>query len=104
MDTAVGVEGPPLTLVCALAVEERAAAKAGARTRLVGLGARTTLPPGPLVSFGLAGALVSGLEPGTLLTARRVVDAEGTVLWEEEPWPGDAEELMLSGCWEFWWD
>jgi adenosylhomocysteine nucleosidase len=91
MDTAVGVEGPPLTLVCALAVEERAAAKAGARTRLVGLGARRTLPPGPLVSFGLAGALVSGLEPGTLLTARRVVDAEGTVLWEEEP-------LRVSGA------
>jgi hypothetical protein len=37
------------------------------------------------VSFGLAGALVPGFEPGTLLTARRVVDAEGTVLWEEEP-------------------
>jgi hypothetical protein len=94
MDTALGVEEsadalssnePPLTLVCALAVEERAAAKGGARPRLVGLGARGHLPPGRLVSFGLAGALVSGLEPGTLLTARRVVDAEGTVLWEDEP-------------------
>jgi adenosylhomocysteine nucleosidase len=94
MDTALGVEesagalsskGSPLTLVCALAVEERAAAKGGARTRLVGLGAHGALPAGPLVSFGLAGALVSGLEPGTLLTARRVVDAEGTVLWEDEP-------------------
>jgi hypothetical protein len=94
MDTAVGVaesadalsaKEPPLTLVCALAVEERAAAKGGARARLVGLGARRALPSGPLVSFGLAGALVSGLEPGTLLTARRVVDAEGTVLWEDEP-------------------
>ena len=66
-------------------MEERAAAKAGARSRRVGLGAREGLPEGPLVSFGLAGALVSGLEPGTLLTARRVVDAEGTVLWENEP-------------------
>ena len=94
MDTAVGVaesadalsaKEPPLTLVCALAVEERAAAKGGARARLVGVGAQGHLPSGPLVSFGLAGALVSGLEPGTLLTARRVVDAEGTVLWEDEP-------------------
>jgi nucleoside phosphorylase len=82
MDTALA-ERP--TLACALAVEERAAAKAGARSRRVGLGARERLPEGPLVSFGLAGALVSGLEPGTLLTARRVVDAEGTVLWEDEP-------------------
>ena len=53
--------------------------------RRVGLGARERIPEGRLVSFGLAGALVSGLEPGTLLTARRVVDAEGTVLWEDEP-------------------
>jgi adenosylhomocysteine nucleosidase len=82
MDVAVA-EQP--TLACALVVEERAAARAGARTRRVGLGARERLPEGPLVSFGLAGALVSGLEPGTLLTARRVVDAEGTVLWEDEP-------------------
>ncbi|HJS69672.1 MAG TPA: hypothetical protein VJ744_02625, partial [Gaiellaceae bacterium] len=71
--------------MCALAVEERAAAKGGARARLVGLGAQGHLPSGPLISFGLAGALVSGLEPGTLLSARRVVDAEGTVLWEDEP-------------------
>jgi adenosylhomocysteine nucleosidase len=94
VDTALGVaesadalsaKGSPLTLVCALAVEERAAAKGGARARLVGLGAQGHLPSGLLVSYGLAGALVSGLEPGTLLTARRVVDAEGTVLWEDEP-------------------
>ena len=82
MDTALA---EPPTLACALAVEERAAVRAGARSRRVGLGARERLPEGPLVSFGLAGALVSGLEPGTLLTARRVVDAEGTVLWEDEP-------------------
>jgi hypothetical protein len=94
MDSALGVaesagalsaQGSPLTLVCALAVERRAAAQGGASARLVGLGATGPLPQGPLVSFGLAGALVSGLEPGTLLTARRVVDAEGTVLWEDEP-------------------
>jgi adenosylhomocysteine nucleosidase len=82
MDTALA---EPPTLACALAVEERAASRAGARSRRVGLGARERLPAGPLVSFGLAGALISGLEPGTLLTARRVVDAEGTVLWEDEP-------------------
>jgi hypothetical protein len=28
---------------------------------------------------------VPGLPPGALLTARRVVDADGTVLWEDEP-------------------
>lgn len=66
-----------------MAVEERAAA--GARSFRAGLGARRPLPEGRLVSFGLAGALVPGLPPGALLTARRVVDADGTVLWEDEP-------------------
>ncbi len=75
----------PLTLVCALAVEERAAAKGDLPAHVAGLGARGRLPEGPLVSFGLAGALSSGLAPGTLLSARRVVDADGAVLWEEEP-------------------
>jgi len=74
-----------MTLACALAVEERAARGAGAAAVRVGLGARLDLPEGRLVSFGLAGALVPGLLPGTLLTALRVVDADGTVLWEEEP-------------------
>ncbi|HWM13057.1 MAG TPA: hypothetical protein VNO56_01095, partial [Gaiellaceae bacterium] len=72
-----------LTLVCALAVEQRAAG--AARVVRAGPGARSALPAGPLVSFGLAGALVPGLPPGALLTARRVVDADGTVLWEDEP-------------------
>jgi adenosylhomocysteine nucleosidase len=72
-------------LACALAVEEDAARRGGARAVRVGLGARAASPEGALVSFGLAGALVPGLEPGTLLTARRVVDADGTVLWEGEP-------------------
>jgi hypothetical protein len=74
-----------LTLACALAVEESAARGGGARAARVGLQAGLPLPEGKLVSFGLAGALVSGLAPGTLVTARRVVDADGTVLWEEEP-------------------
>jgi hypothetical protein len=74
-----------LTLACALRVEEGLARKGGARAALVGLGAGLPLPDGPLVSFGFCGALEPGLEPGTLLTARRVVDPEGAVLWEGEP-------------------
>ena len=77
----------PLTLACALEVEEKAARKGGARTALVGLGAGLPLPEGPLVSFGFAGALVPGLEPGALLTAYRVVDPVGRVLWEGPPLP-----------------
>jgi adenosylhomocysteine nucleosidase len=76
-----------LTLACALEVEERAARKGGAHAACVGLGAGLPLPEGRLVSFGLAGALVPGLEPGTLLTARRVVDARGEAVWEGEPLP-----------------
>jgi adenosylhomocysteine nucleosidase len=74
-------------LACALAVEEKAARDGGAWAARVGLGARLPLPEGPLVSFGLAGGLASGLAPGTLLSARRIVDADGTVLWEQEPLP-----------------
>ena len=77
--------GSPLMLACGLAVEEKAARDGGAWAARVGLGARLPLPEGPLVSFGLAGGLASGLGPGTLLTAGRVVDADGTVLWEAEP-------------------
>jgi hypothetical protein len=43
------------------------------------------LPDGLLVSFGVAGALVGDLAPGDLVTASRVVNPEGTVLWEGEP-------------------
>jgi adenosylhomocysteine nucleosidase len=82
---ALSAKSSLVILACALAVEERAARAGGAWAARVGLGARLPLPEGPLVSFGLAGALVPGLEPGTLLTARRVVDADGTVLWEDEP-------------------
>jgi nucleoside phosphorylase len=38
-----------------------------------------------LVSFGLAGALVGGLAPGTLVVGTRVVDESGRVLWEGHP-------------------
>ncbi len=72
-------------LVCALAVEERAARRAGARATRVGVGAAASPPDGRLVSFGLSGALVDGLLPGTILTATRVVDERGCPLWEGEP-------------------
>ena len=75
----------PLTLACALEVEEKVARKAGARAACVGLRAGLPLPDGPLVSFGLAGGLVRGLRPGTLLTAERLVDATGRTLWEGAP-------------------
>ncbi len=51
----------------------------------MGLGARGTPPDGPLVSFGLAGSLVEGLEPGDLVVAHRVVTAQGDLLWERAP-------------------
>jgi adenosylhomocysteine nucleosidase len=82
---ALSAKGSPAILACALAVEEKVAREGGAWAARVGLGARLPLPEGRLVSFGLAGGLVSGLAPGTLLTARRIVDADGTVLWEDEP-------------------
>jgi hypothetical protein len=88
-----------LTLACGLAVEERAARKGGARAVRVGLAARTgSLPEGPIASFGLAGALVYGLEPGLLLCATRVVDEEGRLLWEGEalPVPGAARGVLCA--------
>jgi len=42
-------------------------------------------PDGPLVSFGLCGALLDGLPPGTIVTARSVVDEAGEALWEGAP-------------------
>jgi adenosylhomocysteine nucleosidase len=75
----------PLTLACALEVEEKVARKAGARTARVGLGARLPLPEGALISFGFAGALDPKLSPGVLVTATKVVDARGETVWEGEP-------------------
>ena len=74
-----------LTLACALELEEKVARRAGARAARVGLGAKLPLPDGRLVSFGLAGGLVPGLRPGTLLTAERLVDESGRTLWEGAP-------------------
>ncbi len=74
-----------VTLACATTAELRAARRAGKRSALVGLGAANGVPEGALVSFGLAGALRDGLPAGTVLDATRVVDGEGSVLWEGEP-------------------
>jgi hypothetical protein len=74
-----------MTLVCATRTEARAARRAGHRTAVVGIGARGDLPEGPLVSFGLAGALHNGIARGDVLDATRVVDMDGTTLWEGEP-------------------
>src|SRR5947208_9478270 len=71
-----------VTLACATTAELRAARRAGRRSALVGLGAANGVPDGPLVSFGLAGALRDGLPVGTVLDATRVVAADGAVLWE----------------------
>jgi adenosylhomocysteine nucleosidase len=71
-------------LACALRVEEKVARQAGAKAALVGQGAGLPPPEGRLVSFGFAGGLVDSLEPGTLLTATKVVDPQGRTLWEGE--------------------
>jgi nucleoside phosphorylase len=73
-----------VTLACATTAELRAARRAGRRSALVGLGASNGVPDGPLVSFGLAGALRDDLPVGTVLDATRVVAADGEVLWEGE--------------------
>ncbi len=72
-----------LTVACATAAEARAARRAGFRTALVGLRASRGVPAGPIVSFGLAGAL-DGLAVGTVIDATRIVGEDGTVLWEGE--------------------
>jgi nucleoside phosphorylase len=84
-----------VTLACALRVEEKAARRGGARAARVGLGASRPLPDGRIVSFGLAGALVPRLEPGTLLTAERVVDVDGATLWEGEPLAVDGATAVV---------
>jgi len=73
------------TLACALAVEEKAARRGGAPAARVGLGGSLPAPAAPLISFGLAGALVEDLQPGALVSAWRIVDEHGIVLWEGEP-------------------
>ena len=87
-----------LTFACALRVEEKIARRGGAKAVVVGQGASLPLPDGRLVSFGFAGGLDDGLEPGTLLSATKVVDPSGRVLWEGEPIevPGGRPAVI---CW-----
>ena len=73
-----------MTAICATRTEARAARRAGHRAAVVGIGVRRELPEGPLVSFGLAGALHDGVARGEVLDATRVVDIEGAILWEGE--------------------
>ena len=63
----------PVTLACALRVEEKAARKAGAKTALIGLGAGLPLPDGRLVSFGFAGGLEPRFRPGALSAASSII-------------------------------
>jgi len=70
-----------VTLACATRAEERAARRAGLRAAVIGLGGANGLPDGPVVSYGLAGAL-DGLPCGTVIDAVRVVDERGETLWE----------------------
>jgi adenosylhomocysteine nucleosidase len=74
-----------MTAACATSVEARAARRAGLRATVVGMGARRALPEGPLVSFGLAGALHDGFACGDVLDAARVVGEDGVTLWEGGP-------------------
>jgi nucleoside phosphorylase len=74
-----------VTLACATVAERRVARRAGARSALVGLRAANGVPEGPVISFGLAGALRDDLALGTVIDATKVVDLEGTVLWEGGP-------------------
>jgi adenosylhomocysteine nucleosidase len=87
-----------VTFACATVAEQRAARSAGVRSALVGLGAHNGVPAGPMVSFGLAGALRDDLAPGTVVDATRVVDVEGTVLWDDGPLgvPGARPVTMLA--------
>ncbi len=80
-----GLDADGLTFACATAAEARVARRLGLRTALVGIGARRPLPEGRLVSFGLAGGLHDGLACGEVIDATRVVDLDGSVLWEGEP-------------------
>jgi adenosylhomocysteine nucleosidase len=74
-----------LTFAVAMGVEERIARRLGTTAR-IGLGASSGVPSeGRLVSFGVAGALDPELAIGTLIDATRVVDEQGSVLWEGEP-------------------
>jgi hypothetical protein len=73
------------TYACATTAEERVARRLGLPAVRVGVRAVNGVPEGPVVSFGVAGALHEGLAVGDVLDATRVVDAAGATLWEGGP-------------------
>jgi len=75
------VDADGLTFAVATTAEERTAKRLGLRTVRVGVGVANGVPAGPVVSFGLAGALAD-LRVGEVLDATRVVDESGATLWE----------------------
>jgi adenosylhomocysteine nucleosidase len=79
------VDPDGLTFACATTAEERVARRLGLSTVRVGVRAVNGVPEGPVVSFGVAGALHDGLAVGDVLDATRVVDAAGATLWEGAP-------------------
>jgi hypothetical protein len=76
------VDADGLIYACATTAEERVAKRAGLRAVRVGLRAANGVPAGPVVSFGLAGALDDALNVGDVIDATRVVDESGATLWE----------------------
>jgi hypothetical protein len=74
-----------LTLACATRTEASVGRRRGLRTEIVGLAASRGIPDGRLVSFGVAGALHEGLACGDVIDATRVVDEDGATLWEGGP-------------------
>jgi adenosylhomocysteine nucleosidase len=86
-----------VTLACGTRAEQRAARGSGLRTAVIGLGGANGVPDGPVVSYGLAGAL-EGLRRGTVIDAVRVVDERGEALWEGEGLgvPGAVRGTLLA--------
>jgi len=76
------VDADGLTYAVATTAEERVARRLGLRTARIGVRGAAGLPDGPLVSFGVAGALHAGLRVGDVIDATRVVDVAGATLWE----------------------
>jgi nucleoside phosphorylase len=79
------VDADGLTFACATTAEARVAKRLGLPTVRVGIRAVNGVPPGRVVSFGLAGALHDGLRIGDVLDATRVVDERGETLWRGDP-------------------
>jgi nucleoside phosphorylase len=79
------VDADGLTFACATTAEARVAKRVGLSTARVGIRAVNGVPPGRVVSFGLAGALHEGLSVGDVLDATRVVDERGETLWRGHP-------------------